>query len=214
MPYFISASMVTLYRAAVVAGAMIVCGGAAVAAEVANGIFLIAKREMQDPRFQQTVVLITQPPQGGPFGVIINRPLEQRLAEVFPDQASMQGRKDVLYFGGPVARDGLMFLVRSAKPPAHAVHVLKDVYFTGDVKWIEKLLSRPDPTQGLRVFAGYSGWAPAQLQNEIQRGDWHVLPADAATIFEKDPTRIWPELIKRATSHHTRYAVPVLPEGS
>lgn len=189
---------------------MAVWTGTAVGAEmVANGIFLIAKREMRDPRFQQTVVLVTQPPQGGPFGVIINRPLDHPLAEVFPDQAPMKGRKDVLYFGGPVGRDGLMFLVRTSKPPAHAVHVLKDVYFTGDVKWIETLLKRPAPTQGLRVFAGYSGWGPGQLQNEIQRGDWHVLPADATTIFEKDPARIWPELIKRATSHQTR-ASPLL----
>lgn len=188
---------------------MLVYGSAACAAEmVANGIFLVAKREMRDPRFQQTVVLITQPPQGGPFGVVINRPLDHLLAEVFPDQAAMKGRKDVLYFGGPVARDGLMFLVRTSKPPARAVHVLKDVYFTGDVKWIETLLNRPDPTQGLRVFAGYSGWGPGQLQNEIQRGDWHVLPADATTLFEKDPARIWPELIKRATSHQTRHGAP------
>lgn len=190
---------------------VLVCGSAAYAAEmVANGIFLIAKREMRDPRFQQTVVLITQPPRGGPFGVIINRPLDHLLAEVFPDQAAMKGRKDVLYFGGPVARDGLMFLVRTSKPPARAVQVLKDVYFTGDAKWIETLLNRPDPTQGLRVFAGYAGWGLGQLQNEIQRGDWHVLPADAATIFERDPARIWPELIKRATSHQTRHGAPAL----
>ena len=178
--------------------------GAALAAEtVANGIFLIAKREMQDPRFHQTVVLVTQPPQGGPFGVIINRPLNHPLTEVFPEQATLKGKKDVLYFGGPVAREGLMFLVRSAKPPGRAVHVLKDVYFTGDIDSIEAFLKRPNPTRGLRVYAGYSGWGLGQLQNEIQRGDWHVLPADAETIFEKDPARIWPDLIQRATAHQT-----------
>jgi putative transcriptional regulator len=194
--------MTFLFRALLPLILLLVCGSA-LAAEVANGIFLIAKREMKDPRFQETVVLVTQPPQGGPFGVIINRPLDLPLSEVFPDQATMKGKKDVLYFGGPVARDGLVFLVRTPKPPARAVHVLKDVYFTGDVKWIEGLLRRSEPTQGLRVFSGYSGWAPGQLQNEMQRGDWHVLPADAESIFDKNYTRVWPELIERASARPT-----------
>jgi putative transcriptional regulator len=176
-----------------------VCAGVASAAEtVANGIFLIAKREMKDPRFQQTVVLITQPPQGGPFGVIINRPLDHLLSEVFPDQSTLKGRKERLFYGGPVAREGLMFLVRSPKAPGRAVHVLKDVYFTGDVASIEAFLKRPDPARNLRVFSGYAGWGPGQLQNEIDRGDWHVLPADVETLFDKDPARVWPELILRA----------------
>jgi putative transcriptional regulator len=65
------------------------------------------------------------------------------------------------------------------------------------------LLQRPEPTRGLRVYSGYSGWAPGQLQSEISRGGWHVLPADAETVFDKDPAQIWPELIKRATTTRT-----------
>ena len=190
--------------ALLVAAALAVCAGPVSAAEtVANGIFLIAKREMKDPRFRETVILVTQPPQGGPFGVIINRPLDTPLSEVFPDQGSLKGRKDVLYLGGPVARDGLMFLVRSRQPPGRAVPVLKDVYFTGDVGSIEAIFKRPEPTLSLRVFSGYSGWAPGQLQNEIERGEWHVLPADADTLFQTEPARIWPELIQRASGYKT-----------
>ena len=196
--------MTTVFRAIFSLTLLLVCGGASHAAEmVANGIFLVAKREMRDPRFHQTVVLITQPPQGGPFGVIVNRPLDRPLSEVFPDQGTLKGKKDVLYLGGPVSREGLMFLARSPKPPARAVPVLKDVYFTADLSWIEAQLKRSDPARNLRVFSGYSGWGSGQLQNEIERGDWHVLPADAETIFEKDPARIWPELIRRATAHNT-----------
>jgi putative transcriptional regulator len=53
------------------------------------------------------------------------------------------------------------------------------------------------------VYAGYAGWAPGQLQAEIERGGWHVLPADAATVFDKNPANIWPELIKRAATKRT-----------
>ncbi len=174
-----------------------------IAAEMANGIFLVAKHEMKDPRFKETVLLVTQPPQTGPFGVIINRPLNHPLSEVFPEQPKLKDRKAVLYFGGPVSSQGVMFLVRTSTPPERAVHVLKDVYFTGDREWIEALFKRPDPLRGLRAFAGYSGWGPGQLQNELQRGDWYVLPADANTIFDKDPARIWPDLIQRATARPT-----------
>jgi putative transcriptional regulator len=171
-----------------------------------NAIFLVASPGLQDPNFRETVVLVTHPREGGPWGVIINRPLEHRLSEVFTEFETLKDRKDVLFFGGPVARDGLVFLVRSPKPPPRAVAVLRDVYFVGDIEWIEGLLQRPEPTRGLRVYAGYSGWELGQLQAEIARGGWHVLPADAATVFEADPARVWPELIKRATTTRTRLA--------
>jgi putative transcriptional regulator len=184
---------------------LVALSGPAGAAEGdANAIFLVAGTELRDPNFHETVVLVTHPREGAPWGVIINRPLEQKLSEIFTEFETLKGRKDTLFFGGPVVRDGLVFLVRSAQPPPRAVAVLRDVYFVGDVEWIEGLLRRPEPTQGVRVYAGYAGWAPGQLQAEISRGGWHVLPADATTIFETDPLRIWPELIKRATITRTR----------
>ena len=181
--------------------------------DMANAVFLIADPGLQDPNFRETVVLVTHPREGGPWGVIINRPLEHRLNEVFTEYETLKNRKDVLFFGGPVARDGLVFLVRSSKPPPRAVPVLRDIYFISDIDWIDGLLQRPEPTRGLRVYSGYSGWAPGQLQSEIARGGWHVLPADAETVFDKDPARIWPELIKRASVRQTRAAVAPLPKS-
>ncbi len=187
----------------------------AVAAEnMANAIFLVAKRELADPNFRETVVLVTHPSRGGPWGVIINRPLEHRLSEVLTDYESLKGRKDVLFFGGPVARQGLVFLVRSPKAPPGATAVLRDVFFTSDTDLIDSLLKRPDPTRGLRVFSGHSGWAPGQLQQEIARGGWHVVPADAETVFDKDPALVWPELIRRATTKQTRHSSVVTRHAS
>jgi putative transcriptional regulator len=176
----------------------------------ANAIFLIAARELVDPNFEKTVVLVTYPPGGSPFGVIINRPLPDRLADVMPEEPALKGRKDVLYSGGPVSQQGLVFLVRSSNPPPGALRVLPDVIFTSDPELIENLLQRKNPLEGLRVFAGYSGWGPGQLQSEIARGGWLVAPADAATVFDKDPKWIWPELIERAASKQTRNDEPGL----
>ncbi len=172
--------------------------------QIANGIFLIARPGLRDPNFREAVVLITQPEQGGPFGVIINRPMAHRLAEIFPNHESLRKRPDTLFFGGPVAPNGLVFLLRGAKPPPRAARVLKDVYLTTHPDTIDDLLNRTNPTQGLRVYGGYAGWAPGQLQAEIDRGSWHVLPADAETIFEADPKTIWTELTRRATLRSTR----------
>jgi putative transcriptional regulator len=196
-----------LMRIALLALALAMPAAATAAEDAANAVFLVAARDLNDPNFRQTVVLVTHPQQGGPWGVIINRPLRQRLSEVFTDHETLKGRKDVLFFGGPVARDGLVFLVRSASPPPRSVALLHDVYFTGDADWIDERLKRPEPTRGLRVYAGYSGWGPDQLQREIARGGWHVHPADAETVFDKAPSRIWPELIERATTKQVRYSL-------
>jgi putative transcriptional regulator len=178
-----------------------------IAAEsAANGIFLVAAHALQDPNFNQAVVLVTQPEGGGPFGVIINKPLNYRLSELLADYEVFRASKDVVYFGGPVSRDALVFLVRSGQAPPSAIAVLGGVFFTGDVTWVDRVLARADAGRGLRVYSGYSGWAPEQLQNEIARGDWFVMPADGAMIFEKDPAAIWPELIERAALRRTRAA--------
>lgn len=205
---FISAAVIFVFRPLFFLAAIIVSCGAVTAAEMqANAIFLVAKRELADPNFRETVVLVTHPRRGGPWGVIINRPLQHRLSEVLPDFESLKGRKDVLFFGGPVTRQGLVFLVRSPKAPPGATLVLRDVFFTSDTDLIDSLLRRPDPTRGLRVYSGFSGWSPGQLQQEIARGGWYVVPADAETVFDKDPALVWPELVKRATTKQTRFSI-------
>jgi putative transcriptional regulator len=176
------------------------------AEDIANAVFLIASPGLHDPNFRETVVLVTHPRGGAPWGVIINRPLDRRLSEVFTEHEALKKRKDVLFSGGPVGREGLVFLVRSPKSPPRAVPILRDVYIVSDIRWIDGLLRRPEPTRGLRVYAGYAAWGPGQLQREIERGGWHVLPADAATVFDKDPVDIWPELIKRAATRKTRHS--------
>lgn len=199
----------SFYRRIVWAVLSLLAATAAPAAEdVANGIFLIATQELLDPNFRETVVLVTQPPDSGPFGVIVNRPLSRRLAEVLPQYEALKGRRDVLHYGGPVSRQALVFLVRAEGTPARAIRVLKDAYITANRREIEDLLKTPNSAKALRVYAGYAGWAPGQLQHEIARGSWRVLPADAATVFEKDPASIWPELSKRAALRRTQLTAP------
>lgn len=89
-------------------------------------------------------------------------------------------------------------------PPEGALRVLRDVYFTGDTERIDSLLRRADPLRGLRVYSGYSAWGRGQLQSEIARGSWHMVPADADAVFGAEPAGLWRRMIERAITRHTR----------
>jgi putative transcriptional regulator len=182
---------------------MIAVSCVASAQEIANGVFLVAQPSLTDPNFNRTVVLITQPPLVGPIGVIINRPTAVPLREVFPQFENIAALPHTLHVGGPVGQQGLLFLVRAESPPPRSIPVLRDVYLLGDAAWVENALQAGNALSAVRVFAGHSGWAPGQLQNELKREGWYVLPADSATLFDMEPAAIWPELVKRAVLRPT-----------
>jgi putative transcriptional regulator len=160
-----------------------------------KGMLLVAARKMRDPRFGGAVVLLVQHGEGGTVGLIINRPTDIRLSEVLPDIKGVDKARQPVFFGGPVATNAMLFMVRSGIPPKDAEHVGADVYVSGNRTALEKALTGNTPVKDLRVYAGYAGWAAGQLDAEIERGDWHLSPADAQTIFAKDPSTVWSELV-------------------
>lgn len=173
---------------------------------LANGVFLVAKPELLDPNFRETVVLITLPHVGGgPLGVIVNRPLTARLSQVLPDVGAVPEDYDLVYRGGPVARNQLLFLVRTAQRPEGSLQVLSDVFLSGDGKLLDRIMSGELTVTAFRAYAGHSGWAPGQLQAEILRGGWHVIQADADAIFADDPSTVWETLIKRINTRSAKF---------
>ncbi len=176
---------------------------------LANGVFLVAKPDLLDPNFRETVVLITEPQVGGgPIGVIVNRPVAARLSEAVPGLGSVPEAIDQIYGGGPVARNQMLFLVRTRERPERGFQVLADVYLSGDREMLEKIVRGDVKVAAFRAYAGYSGWAPGQLQSEITLGGWHVIQADADTIFAADASTVWPELIRRINTRSTKFMVP------
>lgn len=161
-------------------------------------ILLVASTQMQDPRFMRTVVLVTRHGRSPPLGVIINRPLPTTLGEIIPQLPDDEAKRP-LFFGGPIAPNTLVFLFRSNQGSDDAIAVAKDIHLGRSSATLNELLSGRHAHSGLRVFAGYAGWADGQLENEIRRGGWHVLPLDRELLFDKDVAQIWPELIRRAS---------------
>jgi len=162
----------------------------------AKGKFLVAERHVPEP-FRQSVVLLVTHGSAGTVGLIVNRVTKVALSEVLPDLKPASKSSHAVFFGGPVALDGLMFVYRSNPPPKLAQHVMEDVYFGGERSVLEKLLEEQERPGELRLFLGYAGWGPGQLESEIARGDWHVMGADAKTVFREDVETLWPELIGR-----------------
>jgi len=169
-----------------------------------KGRFLIASRQLLDPHFAETVVLLIEYNKQGAMGLIINRPSEMKLSLVLPEIEGLRQRPDTIYHGGPVAKNQLLLLIRTSSPPEGSRHVFKDIHLSSSEGVIQRMIKNPEGEERFRVYAGYAGWAPGQLDNEIASGGWHVLRADAETVFDKSASEIWPDLIYRSSAQWVR----------
>lgn len=175
-------------------------------AELSKGKFLVASRHLRDPNFSQTVILLIDYDWHGAMGLVINRPTEVRLSTVLPEIEELQQRTDTVYRGGPVARGQMLLLIQSGSQPEGSRHVFEDIYLSSSRTVLQGMFA--DAGKRFRVYAGYAGWAPGQLDQEVSRGDWHVLQADADTVFDKASSEIWPELIRRSSVQWVRAQEP------
>ena len=175
---------------------------------LAKGRFLVASRLLRDPNFSETVVLLIDHDWDGAMGLVINRPSEVRLSSVFPDIEELREQPDMVYFGGPVARNRIMLLIRSHNQPERSHHVFEDIYISSSQKVLEQVIRDADPSGRFRIYAGYAGWGPGQLEGEVSRGGWFILPGDAETVFNKDTSEIWPELIRQRPELLARRQAP------
>ncbi len=179
-------------------------GGAQEAARSANGVLLVAKPELIDPNFSRTVVLVTQTEGYSTVGVILNRPGSTPLSEFLGEDESASRHAEPVFSGGPVMRRNLVAVFHSDRPPAApAFHVLRTVYLSMHPDNIRELLSSGD--RRFRLYAGFSGWAPRQLESEFEREGWFILPADEDTVFRSDTSGLWEELAGRAQATKTRH---------
>lgn len=178
---------------------------------LSKGQFLVASRGIKDPRFAETVILLVEYGSNGATGLIVNRPTEVRLSSVLPEVKGLGQRKDIIYMGGPVSQGQMLMLIQSRGKPEESQHVFQDIYVSGSQKILEEMIGKRGTGRRFRVYAGYSGWAPQQLDRELGRGDWHPVEADVKTIFDKEPSQVWPELIRRGSAQWVKSTESSLP---
>lgn len=162
------------------------------------GKLLVAMPSLKDPHFNNAVVLLVRYSAKGAVGLIINRPTRLTLATEFEALVSKSLEGDALFWGGPVGMNRRVMLVErgtdetDAKPQKP---LMERLYFANSLQQFQDLLSQDQPQQRFRIYAGYAGWGASQLEHEILRGDWIVMPGNVDLIMQSDTESIWPQLI-------------------
>ncbi len=162
--------------------------------ESLRGQLLIASPDLVDPNFRRTVVLIADHGEQGAMGVVLNRRSEHSVAEAVPELGDLVEFDELVHFGGPVQPSGVVVLAEFDDPSRAAATVLGDVGFVAADAASDGLGS---VTGRARVYAGVSGWAPGQLEAEIEHEDWIVEPADRDDVFTDDPDDLWSAVLAR-----------------
>ncbi len=167
---------------------------------LAKGKFLVAHRGLPDPNFARSVVLLIEYGDQGAMGLIVNRPTQVKLSQLWPEIKKIAERPDTFYVGGPVAPSHMLLLVRGEKSEdAHPV--LDDLFMSSDREWLEEMIGGGFPEERLHVYSGHAGWAPGQLEREVERGDWFIWTADSDTVFSDEPgEEIWARLLSHTAS--------------
>ncbi len=171
-------------------------------AQPAKGKFLVASRTLSDPRFRETVVLLISYGAEGAAGLIINRPTKLPLAGILPSMPGLKKTADIIYYGGPVENDRILMLIRSGEEPEESALVFGNVYVSSSRNTLERIAGAHRPKEPFRVYSGYAGWLPGQLDREVARGDWYIVRADARSIFDRESSEIWRELYRRGSEIH------------
>jgi putative transcriptional regulator len=163
---------------------------------IEKGMFLVARPALQDPNFRKTVVLICEHSDEGTLGLVVNRPSRILLSEALPDVSILKGTTYTIFRGGPVQPNAILMLFRLVDEPTEGRPILNGVYLGGPPEILERVIRRPQPTETFRAYAGYTGWAPGQLEFEIATGAWDTVPGDPSVIFDKDPDDLWDDLLR------------------
>jgi putative transcriptional regulator len=159
-----------------------------------RGRLLIAGPTLLDPNFARTVVLVGEHNEDGALGVVLNRPSETTVAEAVPDLEDLAETDDPVHVGGPVQPSAVLVLAEYEDPDEDAQLVIGPVGFVavdedGDRAAVE--LGRA------RVFAGYAGWGPGQLEAELEREDWIVADGRPEDVFDDDAPTLWSRVLDR-----------------
>ncbi len=152
--------------------------------------FLIAMPAMDDPNFARTLTYIAEHNEDGALGVIVNRPIDMTLGELFSkvdislESAELAQRP--VYFGGPVQTDRGFVLHRPAGEWHSSLRVNDSVALTSSKDILESLGANGEPADVL-ISLGYAGWSAGQLEEELKQNAWLTVPADLSIIFDLPP---------------------------
>jgi len=168
--------------------------------EVLRGRCLIASRQLNDPNFSKTVVLIVEHGSHGAMGLVINRPSSILVSNALSKHFDLPEVSDLVYVGGPVEPAALLVLHNVSDLSGNEPEVVPDVYIGNSAESFEDVVRRvseEDPALRFRIYSGCAGWAPGQLEGELERGDWHVATPVAQVVYHEDPYAVYELMLHR-----------------
>ncbi len=158
---------------------------------------LVATPTLTDPNFSRTVVFMVEHNVDGALGVVLNRPTEVALTDPLPEWSTVATEPGVAFLGGPVQpQDAVIGLARVTAPEeCDGWQPLVGTIGTVDLGRSPEEI--PIAFESVRVFAGYAGWGPRQLDVELARNDWFVVDAHPDDMFTRDPAVLWRDVLRR-----------------
>lgn len=169
-----------------------------------KGRLLISEPFLTDPYFRRSVVLLSEHGEEGTVGFIINKPTEVMLNEALKDFPEFSAH---IYFGGPVQPDSLHYIHRLGNKLEGSREIGSGIYWGGEFEELKLLIdTRQVNPEDIRFYAGYSGWGPQQLNEELDQKSWIVARLDHISAFSEKPRDLWKEALKSLGSDYAMIA--------
>jgi putative transcriptional regulator len=164
-----------------------------------QGLFLLASNHLRDPNFFRTVVLMLEHSAEGAMGLVINRPSAVTIRKALSISGPMNSGDAPVFVGGPVEPNSLFILHNCTAMSGTDRETAPGIFLASSEHSFDAVVkpAESEIVPKFRLFSGYAGWGAGQLESEVARGDWLLLPADEALILEDDPYGIWEVCLRR-----------------
>lgn len=161
-----------------------------------TGRLLVATPALADPNFDRAVVLLLDHDEEGSLGVVLNRPTPVGVADILESWGELAGEPGVVFQGGPVSLDSALGLavIPGDEGPLGWRRVYGAIGLV-DLETPPELLARA--LGSLRIFAGYAGWGPGQLEEELREGAWYVVESEPGDVSSPRPESLWRAVLRR-----------------
>jgi putative transcriptional regulator len=160
-----------------------------------KGQLLLDSGQLGGSFFERTVVLICEHNAEGAFGLVLNRAMDNKVGELLVADLPEVLKDSPLYLGGPVQPSALSFLHSDAFIPD--ANVLPNLSLSHSLDALMELGESFSAARKVKMFAGYSGWSPGQLEDEMKRDAWLTHPASLDLVFETDPAKLWKNILQQ-----------------
>jgi putative transcriptional regulator len=175
----------------------------------ATGALVVAGPSLEDPNFHRTVVLLlAHSVADGALGVVLNRTNGIPVDELLPAWSDLAASPGTVFVGGPVARDSVICLarLRGGAPVPDACSPVPGVDGLATLDLNRSPSDVEGGVEAVRLFSGYAGWSTGQLEDEVERGGWLILPGFLADAFTADPDGLWRSVLRRSGGRIAMYA--------